>query len=284
RARVRRAGPRLVLLVRLLPGLDLRQPLQGFLEPLLALAGGALPGGGRAARGGGGVVVHLLFPARRLILGLGEVLLEGLPAAEGGGAGAGADAHAVDGDAVEIDQILLAQDGDGVGQEPVEEVEVADPEVGEGVVVDGDAAGQPSEGVVVGAQPGQGTSAADGLEGGVQPQRDADLGVDGGVSGPADARADGVVQGRQVEATAEVPDEARLVVSIEEVLQGHAGDDLASVSRAQPRGRALAHGNNLTLAASLSPSQDMNSPFPSQALSPWAPRNRPSRRRSSCRP
>src|SRR5262249_59440855 len=98
----------------------------------------------------------------------------------------------------------------------------------------------PSEGVVVGAQPGQGTSAADGLEGGVQPQRDADLGVDGGASGPADARADGVVQGRQVEATAEGPDEARLVVSIEQVLQGPAGDDLASVSRAQPRGQVIA--------------------------------------------
>src|SRR5262249_39799497 len=144
----------------------------------------------------------------------------------------------------------------------------------------------PSEGVVVGAQPGQGTSAADGLEGGVQPQRDADLGVDGGVSGPADARADGVVQGRQVEATAEVPDEARLVGSIEEVLQGHAGDDLASVSRGEPGGRALAHGNNLTLAASLSPSQDMNSPFPSQALraSWWQPWRRGStaRRGRSC--
>src|SRR5262249_46392114 len=151
--------------------------------------------------------------------GLGEVFLEGLLLAEGGGAGAGADAHAVDGDAVEIDQVLLAEHGDGVGQEPVEEVEVGGAEVGEGVVVDADPSGEPSEGVVLGAQPGQGACAADALEGGVQPQRDADPGVDGGVPGKADAGAYPPEQGGEVEAGAEVPDEPRLVVGVEQVLQ-----------------------------------------------------------------
>jgi hypothetical protein len=52
-----------------------------------------------------------------------------------------------------------------MGQQVVEEVQVADAEVGEGVVVDGDAAGKPAEGVVVGAEPGEGAGGADALKG-----------------------------------------------------------------------------------------------------------------------
>jgi hypothetical protein len=137
---------------------------------------------------------------------------------------------------------LLAEHGHGAGEQPVQEVEVADAEVGQGVVVDADAAGQPAEGVVPQAQLGQGAGAADALEGGVQPQRHGDARVEGGVAGPAEAGADSVVEGGEVEGTDEVPDEAGLVVHLEEPLQGHGGDDLLAIRHTQPRRRSFAHG------------------------------------------
>src|SRR5262249_33675428 len=149
---------------------------------------------------------------RHLLLGLAEAFLQGGPAMEGGGAGAGADAQAVVGDAVEIDQPLLAEHGDRVGQQPIEQVEGTDAEVGQGVVVDGDAAAQPAEGVVVAAQPGQGAGGADALQGGVQPQGDAQARVDGGAAGATFAGADRVEKRLEVQPQAEVPDEAGLVV------------------------------------------------------------------------
>src|SRR5262249_58973037 len=107
----------------------------------------------------------------------------------------GADTHAVVSHAVEIDQILLTQYSDGVRQQPVEELDVSDAEIGEGVVIDADAAGQPAEGVVVLAQPDQGTGRADTFEGGVKPQGDAQAWVDGRVAWAAKAGADMVVEG-----------------------------------------------------------------------------------------
>ena len=64
------------------------------------------------------------------------MFFQGPLAAEGGSAGAGADAHAVGGDTVKVHQILLAQDGDGMGQQVIEELQVADAEVGEGQVLE----------------------------------------------------------------------------------------------------------------------------------------------------
>src|SRR5262249_50709703 len=146
-------------------------------------------------------------------------------------------------------QVLLAQDGDGVGQQVVEEVDVAGAEVGEGVVVDGDAAYEPAEGVVVLAQPGQGAGGADALEGGVQPHRHADTRVDGGGARPAGPGADGVVKGCEVQAQAEVPDQPGLVVGVEQVLQRHGWDDPLPVGRAQPGRWTLAHYSSLATAA-----------------------------------
>src|SRR5262249_27631984 len=157
--------------------------------------------------------------------GLLQVFLQGGLAVEGGGAGAGADAHAVLGDAVEIDQVLLAQHGHGVGQESVEEIDVAGAEVGQGGGIDGDAADEPAEGVVVLTQPGQGACGADAFEGGVQPQGDEDARVGGWCAGVSLDGADAVVQGGEVESLDEVPDETGLVVILQEVLQGHGGDD-----------------------------------------------------------
>jgi len=55
--------------------------------------------------------IHLLVEPCHLLTRLVEVFFQGLLAAEGGGPGAGPDPHAVDGDAVEVDQILIPQDG-----------------------------------------------------------------------------------------------------------------------------------------------------------------------------
>jgi hypothetical protein len=176
------------------------------------------------------------------------VFFQRLLAAEGGGPGAGADAHPVQRDAVEVDQVLLAQDGDGAGQQAVEEPQVAGAEVGQGVVVDGHAAGDPAEGVVLGAQPGQGAGGAYALQGGVQPQGDGQARVEGRVPGAALAGADGVVQAGQVEALTVGPDEAGLVVVIEQILQRHRRDDPLPIRRPQPRRWALAHDPALVTA------------------------------------
>ena len=92
------------------------------------------PGRGRR------VVIQLLLQPGHLVLGLPEAVLEGGPAVEGGRPGAGADAQAVVGDAVQVNQPLLAEHGHRVGQQSVEQIDVADAEVGEGMVVDGDEA------------------------------------------------------------------------------------------------------------------------------------------------
>src|SRR5262249_41907807 len=170
-----------------------------------------------------------------LVRGFLEVLLQGRTAAEGSRPGAGADAQAIVGNAVEIDQILFAQHGHGVGQQLVQQVEVLDAEVGQGVVVDRDATDQPAESVVVGTQPGQGAGTADAFEGGVQPQRRAKAGVDGSASGSAFTGAEVVVKRGQVQAKAEVPDDTRLVILLKEILQGEGREDLLPISSAQPR-------------------------------------------------
>jgi hypothetical protein len=56
------------------------------------------------------------------------------------------------------------------------------------------------------------------------------------------------VQGGQVEATAEVPDEPGLVVAAQQILQGHGGDDPLPIHLPQPWRRTLAHDPFLTAA------------------------------------
>ncbi len=95
-----------------------------------------------------------------------------------------ADAGAVLGYAVQIHQPLLAEDGDGVGEQGVEGVEVPDADVSQGVVVHRHPAAQPAEGVVFGTQGGEGTGGTDAFEGGVHPQGDGQSGVEGRATGP----------------------------------------------------------------------------------------------------
>ena len=170
-----------------------------------------------------------------LLGGLGQALLQSWPAAEGGGPRAGADTHAVLGDAVEIDQFLLAQDGHRVGEQSVEELQVLDAEVGQGVVIDADAAAEPAEGVVVGAEVVQGAGTADALQRGAQPQRREDTRVGGRASGMPFDGADAGVQVGQVDALDETPDDARLVVVGEQVVQRHRWEQLLTVSQTQTR-------------------------------------------------
>ena len=152
-----------------------------------------------------------------------------------------ADPHPVVGDAVEVDQLLLAEHGDRVGQQPVEHLEVLDAEIREGVVVDRDATAEPAEGVVVVAEPGQRAGRADALQRGVEPEGHAEAGVDGGTSRPAFAGADRVIQGLEVQPRAEVPDDAGLMIGLEQILQGQGREDLLPVGLPQARGRSIAH-------------------------------------------
>jgi hypothetical protein len=121
-------------------------------------------------------------------------------------------------------------------QHVVEQAQVADPEVRQGVVIDRDAAAEPAEAVVVRTQPVEGAGAADASDGGEQPQGDQDAGVGGRPAGAAVDGADGVEQRGEVEPLDEVPDGAGVVVGGEQVLQGHGGDKGLSVGAAQARG------------------------------------------------
>ncbi len=181
------------------------------------------------------VVLQLLLEPLHLVLGFRQAHLQGGAAAERSGTGTGADAHAVRGHTLPIDQVLLAQHGDRVGQHAVAEGDVTDAEIGQGGVVDGDAADEPAEGVVVDTPPAQGAGAADARHGSVQPQGREDARVGGGCPGAALDRADQLLQGREVQADDEVPNESGLVVGVAEAFQGPGGDDLLAVTRAQPR-------------------------------------------------
>jgi len=199
-----------------------------------------------------------------LFLGFLEVFLQSASAVEGGGAGGGADPHAILGHAVQVDQVLFAEHGHRVGQHPVEEVDLVDAEIGQGVIVDRDATGQPAEGVVILAEPGQGAGAADAFQGGVEPDGGEDARIDRGPARAAFDGADPGVEQGQVELRDEVPDDAGLMVGLEEVLQGHGGEELLAIDRAEARlgtrsggcvsrGRKIAHGRTLTMAPGDSP-------------------------------
>jgi hypothetical protein len=136
-----------------------------------------------------------------------------------------------------------------VGQQSVEQIDVTDAAVRQGVVVDGDAAAQPAEGVVVRAQPGQRAGGAHALQGGVQPQGDAQARIDGGAAWATFAGADRLGKRFEIQLEAEVPDDAGLVVGIEQILQGQGRDDLLTVGLTQTRGRSVVHDSHRGTAA-----------------------------------
>jgi len=99
------------------------------------------------------------------------------------------------------------------------------------------------------AQPGEGTGGANAFEGGVQPQGDAQAWVDSGVAWATVAGTDVVVQASEVEAETEIPDDAGLVVAIEELIERHRSEDVLAISQTQTRGRLITHERFLYAAA-----------------------------------
>ena len=157
-----------------------------------------------------------------------------LAAAKRGRPGTGADAHAVLSHTVEIDQPLLAEYRHGVFQHPLQNIGILDAEVGQGVGVDGEAAGQPEVGVVMDAQGGQGIGTFDAGQGGVQPQGDEEAGVDGRASGDRTTGANAVIQDREVESLGEMPDGACGVIGFDQVIDKQGRKELLAVGGAEP--------------------------------------------------
>lgn len=95
-----------------------------------------------------------------------------------------------------------------LGEQLIEQVGCLDPEVGEGVLLHPDPAGEPPIRVMLVAQPIERPRRADPLERRVQPERDEDRQVDRRPAAVALDRPDPGEEGRQIEALDEGPHEA----------------------------------------------------------------------------
>ena len=126
------------------------------------------------------------------------MLLQGLSFLEAVGPGVGADTGAVLGDPPDRNDPGLDQDRQHLGQEVVQGLLVVDPEVVEGMIVDRDPAAEPTVRVALGAELVQLSTAADALGRGVQPQRQQQPRIRGGVRPPP--RPDGLKKEGQVPA------------------------------------------------------------------------------------
>jgi hypothetical protein len=115
------------------------------------------------------------------------------------------------------------------------------------VVVDRDLADDPLVGGVGATECVALSGTADALDGGVEPQRHEDLGIDRGSAGPALDGLDAVVHGAEVEAFDVVPDEARGMIVGDQIIQWRRSeDDLIAVGGAEP-GPSLHWGGGLGL-------------------------------------
>jgi hypothetical protein len=134
---------RLVLVLKLLLGLQFWQAFQGLADPLLPLASRPLVRLLLPPPAGAWVVLQFHAEALDLFACLAQAFLQSGPAAKGSRSRAGAHTQAVLCNAVEVHQPLLTQHGDGVGEQRVEKLQVIDAEVGQGVVVDADTTAEP---------------------------------------------------------------------------------------------------------------------------------------------
>ena len=83
---------------------------------------------------------------------------------------------------------------------------------------------------------------ADPFEGGVEPQGDGQSGVEGGATGPSLAGAERVGEGGDIEPAAKVPDDAGLVVVVEESVEGHGVENAGAIRGPQARrGQGFGH-------------------------------------------
>ena len=147
-------APRLLAVLRLLAGLQLRQPIQRLPNPLAALAGGALTSRWSAAVAGG----RIFAPTPPAMPRPGPPARPAPPPnvgrrRNGCGLGLGPHPHPVLGHPLEVDQPLGQEGRHALGQQPVQQFDPVGAEVGQGVVVDRDITEEPAIGVVVAAQP-----------------------------------------------------------------------------------------------------------------------------------
>jgi hypothetical protein len=110
---------------------------------------------------------------------------------------------------------------------------VFDQEIGEHVVVEGDATSEPTESVVVVGQVLQAASADNAVEDGVKPQGDEHAGIAGGSSPSILPGANAVVQKGEIEGLDETPDSASGVVLLDELIESDGGKNNLAFHRAQ---------------------------------------------------
>ena len=169
-------------------------------------------------------------------LGLGEGLLQGGTTTKRCGAGTGPHPHPVLGDPIQIDQSLGQQYRDALGQQSVQQFAMIGAEVGQRVVIDTDITANPLIGTVAAAQFIELTCAADTVDGGVEPNRHEDLGINGGTPRIALNGLDPIVHGTEIQTIGVIPDHAGgMIRGNDFVERGGPEDDLVSVGGAQPR-------------------------------------------------
>ena len=143
--------------------------------------------------------------------------LEGLTASKRRSAGGGADAGAVLGDAMEIDEVVFHEPRQELGHELAEDVAVVAAEIVEAVIGDCDAAAQPAVGGVELDEPRDLATRADAVTGGIDPEPQEDLRVGRGCAGDLTAGADVGVPPAQIELVDDGGDRTHLVIG------GHRG-------------------------------------------------------------
>jgi hypothetical protein len=202
-------------------GVQRRGDRQGRGHPALATLGRGDARRGLAPAGRGGIRIELAAPPRQhLLRALLAPLQAGVPA-ERRRTGRGPHPHAVLGDALQARHAGPQQRGEAVDQQPFQYRAMPDPEVGQRLVIDADAAAQPLVRQVLRAQPGERAGAADPLQRRVQPQRHQQLRVGRRMARPAFDRLDGGVQRRQIQPFDEAPHQAHPVIGRHQLVQAH---------------------------------------------------------------
>jgi hypothetical protein len=203
----------------LLDGLHFGQPPQGLLQTRLALLCCAPLRRLAAPAAGGTVALHLVFqlrhPRPRLLQRPFELVLPTKRA----GPGAGPHPDAVVRDLLELDRPGGHQAGHADAEQLIQRLAMLDPKVRQAVVVDLHAPAQPAVGVVTVGHPRELPGAAHTLQRGVQPQRQQDLGGNGGSPDPALDGLDAGVHRRQVLPLDPGPHEPRPVARLQQRFQ-----------------------------------------------------------------
>ena len=139
-------------------------------------------------------------------------------------------------------QAVAVQRGDGVTRLLLQPVGLFDAEVGQGVVVDRDAAADPAVDIVAAAQPVEFACRVDAFPGGEQPQRDEEADIDGRPARTAVAGPVARQQARKIQAADPFPDEAGLMVGGDEPVDDTGIDTGGTVGVAEADAGIVASG------------------------------------------